>query len=33
MEVFLSVSNWAGILCGAYVVYKLARVALKKDNK
>jgi len=33
MAMFLTASNWIGILCGGYVCYKLARVALKKENK
>jgi len=33
MAIFLVASNWFGALCGTYVVYKLARVAFKKENK
>ena len=33
MAIFLVASNWIGIACGSFVVYKLARIALKKDNK
>ena len=33
MTLFLVVSNWAGALCGVYVTYKLAKLALNKEKK
>jgi len=33
MGLFLVASNWIGALCGVYVTYKLARLALSKEKK
>jgi hypothetical protein len=33
MGLFLTVSNWVGALCGTYVVYKLAKLAISKEKK
>lgn len=33
MAIFLVASNWIGIACGGFVVFKLAKVAFSKDKK
>lgn len=33
MKTFCDILNWFGVACGGYVVYKLTKLALKKENK